>query len=72
MLPAQPKQSDLETGFNIRGAQIGECDAKRRLAVETHDIEHGLEAKLEAIRAERAKPWYQFWPTKRVAAGSNK
>lgn len=47
-LPAIPTQADLEIGYATRGAQIVACDAARRLAVETHDAEHGLEA--EAIK----------------------
>ena len=42
-LPAAPTQADLEIGYAPRGAQIAACDAARRLAVDTHDAEHGLE-----------------------------
>lgn len=34
-LPANPTMADLETGYRIRGLQIAECDARRRLAVDT-------------------------------------
>lgn len=50
-LPAKPTQADLEVGYAARGAQIVACDAARRLAVDTHDAEHGLEE--EALKARR-------------------
>lgn len=71
LLPAHPSKADYESGYNLRGAQIGECDAKRALAVETHEIEHKLENQLAAIRAERARPFWKFWPS-RVAPVPNK
>ena len=40
-LPDTPTLGDLEAGYMIRGRQIADCDAARRLAVET-------------LRAERA------------------
>jgi len=42
-LPEQPTQADLEVGYATRGAQILACDAARRMAVETHEAEHGLQ-----------------------------
>jgi hypothetical protein len=50
-LPKAPSQADLEIGYATRGAQIVACDAARRLAVETHEAEHALEA--EAVRRKR-------------------
>lgn len=44
-LPERPTQADLEIGYATRGAQILACDASRRLAVETHEAEHVLEAQ---------------------------
>lgn len=45
-LPEAPSQADLEIGYAARGAQLAACDAARRLAVETHDAEHALEAEV--------------------------
>ena len=47
ILPEAPAQSDLETGYAQRGAQIVACDAARRLAVQTHEAEHELEDRLK-------------------------
>lgn len=58
-LPAGATQADLETGFNLRGLQILECDIKRELAVSAHQLEHGLEARALADRARRRKPWWR-------------
>jgi hypothetical protein len=60
-LPENPRAADLEVGFAIRGAQIVECNAARRLAVETHDAEHRLEAKQAQARAQAARPWWMVW-----------
>lgn len=48
VLPDGPTMADLEIGYATRGAALVACDAARRLAVETHDAEHLLEA--EAIK----------------------
>ena len=45
LLPPKPTQADLEIGYATRGAQIVACDAARRLAVQTHEAEHELEAE---------------------------
>jgi hypothetical protein len=45
VLSAQPTQADLEIGYATRGAQIVACDAARRLAVQTHEAEHALDAR---------------------------
>eukprot|EP01035_Chromulina_nebulosa_P044360 gene44360-biopygen30440 len=34
-LPDAPTEGDLEVGYMTRGRQIADCDAARRLAVET-------------------------------------
>ncbi len=34
-LPDAPTRGDLEVGYMMRGRQIADCDAARRLAVET-------------------------------------
>ena len=52
-LPEGPTQADLEIGYATRGAQIVACDAARRLAVETHDAEHGLEAEAAKKKIKR-------------------
>ena len=53
-LPETATEADLEVGYAARGIQIAACDAARRLAVDTHDAEHALEA--EARRANSRKP----------------
>jgi hypothetical protein len=55
-------QADLEIGYATRGAQLVECDARRRLAVETATAEHALQDELKIARASRARPWWRFWP----------
>ena len=52
-LPDAPTQADLEIGYATRGAQVAACDAARKLAVETHDAEHALEAEGRGKRAGR-------------------
>ena len=47
-LPERPTLGDLEAGYMVRGRQIADCDAARRLAVET------LSAERAAIDAARA------------------
>lgn len=44
-LPETPTVGDLEVGYMIRGRQIADCDAARRLVVQT------LEAERTAIDA---------------------
>lgn len=38
-LPPTPTLGDLEAGYMIRGRQIADCDAARRLAVQTLQAE---------------------------------
>lgn len=45
VLSAKPTEADLEIGYATRGAQLVACDAARRLAVQTHEAEHALEAR---------------------------
>ena len=52
-LPDAPTRADLEIGYATRGAQVAACDAARKLAVETHDAEHALEAEGRGERADR-------------------
>lgn len=61
-LPENPTEGDLEALAQSRGADIVACDAARRLAVQIHDDEHALEAKADAERAARARPWWKVWP----------
>ena len=51
VLPPDASQADLDAGYVRRGAQIAACDAARRLALETPEAEHALEA--EALRRSR-------------------
>lgn len=53
-LPPRPTQADLIIGYGRRGAELVACDAARRLAVQTHEAEHALEA--EALSARRRSP----------------
>ncbi|RAK54898.1 hypothetical protein [Phenylobacterium soli] len=53
ILPAKPTMADLEAGFARRGAQVVACDAERRLAVQTHEAEHELEAQFLTRRTKR-------------------
>ncbi len=48
VLPPAATRADLDAGYVRRGAQIAACDAARRLALETLEAEHALEA--EALR----------------------
>lgn len=52
-LPERPTQVDLEIAYATRGAQIVACDSARRLAVETHEAEHALEAQARRSRKRR-------------------
>lgn len=42
-LPEAPTEADLEAGYAARGARLVECDAARRLAVETLLQERALQ-----------------------------
>ena len=54
VLPPDATRADLDAGYVRRGAQIAACDAARRLALETLEAEHALEA--EALRrAQRVR-----------------
>ena len=61
-LPADPTQAltvgDLEATYLIRGAQIAECEGRRRLAVETWDAERALIDRHRQAREDRARPWW--------------
>lgn len=48
VLPPDATRADLDEGYVRRGAQIAACDAARRMALETLEAEHALEA--EALR----------------------
>ncbi len=52
-LPDAATQADLEIGYATRGAEVAACDAARKLAVETHDAEHALEAEGQGERIHR-------------------
>jgi hypothetical protein len=60
-LPAHPTQADLEEGYARRGDALVLCDGLRQLAVMVHAEEHRLEAEWAKLRAERNRPWWQFW-----------
>jgi len=42
-LPAEPRASDLDAAYVLRGAQIVACDGARRLAVETLLAERAMQ-----------------------------
>ena len=54
-----PTPADLEVGYRMRGADVLECNGKRRLAVQTQEAEHRLEDEQLRRRAERARPWWK-------------
>lgn len=60
-LPEVATVADLEAGYATRGAQLAECEAKRRLAIETLQAEHELEARWRADAEKRLRPWWRFW-----------
>jgi len=45
VLPPAATRADLDAGYVRRGAQIAACDAARRMALETLEAEHALEAE---------------------------
>lgn len=57
-LSENPTQGDLEAAYLIRGAQIAECEGRRRLAVETWDAERALGERHRQAREDRARPWW--------------
>jgi len=57
-LSENPTQGDLEAAYLIRGAQIAECEGRRRLAVETYDAEQALIDRHREAREDRARPWW--------------
>lgn len=59
LLPDAPKISDLEVGYDTRGAQVKICDAWRQLAVETFEAEHRLEDEWAAERTMRNGRWWR-------------
>ena len=60
-LPEQATEADLEIGFATRGAQISDCDARRRLAVDTVAAEHALQDQFRAGQLRRGRPWWRLW-----------
>lgn len=54
-LPPEPTRFDLELAYVQRGAEIVACDARRDLAVRTHDSEHADEAVW--LKAQRPSIW---------------
>lgn len=56
-LPDNPTQADLELSYNVRGAVIIACDAKRALAVDIHAAEHADEDAWLAKIAPRPPFW---------------
>ena len=42
-LPDAPTLADLESSYMARGQALAECDAARRVAVETLEAEHALQ-----------------------------
>lgn len=47
-LPDAPTLADLETSYMARGRALAECDAARRLAVETIEAERALQDRWRA------------------------
>lgn len=60
-LPDDAKRADLEIGYATRGAQLVECDGRRRLAVDTHTAEHQLEDAWIKQEKRRHRPWWKVW-----------
>lgn len=60
-LSSDATESDLDQAYTLRGIQLVECEARRRLAADTHHAEHDLEAQWLDQRADRARPWWKFW-----------
>lgn len=46
--------------YATRGAQLVDCDARRRLALDTTAAEHALQDELQAERVKRTRPWWRF------------
>lgn len=49
-LPAPPTLADLETSYMARGQALAECDAARRMAVETLEAERALQDRWRTAR----------------------
>lgn len=64
VLPKQPTLADLEAGYASRGADLVACEARRELAVQTHDAEHTLSDRALVLRpaATPADPWRRSGP----------
>jgi hypothetical protein len=58
LLPPSPTVSDLEVGFATRGAQLVDCDGRRRLAVETAQAEHEVQDRW--LAPPPARGWWPF------------
>lgn len=54
-LPPAPTLVDLETAYMARGLAVAECDAARRLAVETLLAERALQDRWRARRSKTAE-----------------
>jgi hypothetical protein len=60
-LPDHPTIADLEIGYATRGAQIVECDGRRKLATDTSKAEHDLQDAWARQEERRRRPWWKFW-----------
>lgn len=60
ILPDNPTQADLDIGFAARGANLLNCDAARRLAVQTFMAEHELQDR--RAREARSKARWLWLP----------
>lgn len=58
--PATLTLADLEIAYVVRGSELVVCNAKRELAVKTHEQEHADELAWRDERAKRNCPWYKF------------
>lgn len=59
-LPDGATLADLEVGYATRGAQLVDCDARRRQAVETANAEHALQDQWRGALAQ-PRPWWRLW-----------
>lgn len=58
-LPPNPTLADLEAGYIIRGGQVINCDAKRRLAVDKDAAEADLQDRWREQTEPR--PSWRLW-----------
>ena len=59
-LPEHPSISDLESGYEARGAALVACNAARRLAVDTYFAQQKLAEDQQKGRKARGRGWL-FW-----------